>query len=245
MDATIAELSAALRSPDPAVRDEHAYVGLVELIPKLSSEQRQALGDEMAERFADPEVQARTFAPLILAALVKHGAYAPHWLSAFADWYLAEQDLRGYDAELGWLHAVAHGADLLGAFGVHSPADPVALLELGAARMVAPTAQVWDALEDDRLAYALAGILTGPGLTEAQSVGWLDRVAAMFAAGEPGPVPAEASNTIRTLWLLHLCAVRGVRPTRRGDAPAVPLTHAGAVADRLAELLAIPSPFLG
>jgi hypothetical protein len=100
-------------------------------------------------------------------------------------------------------------------------------------------------LEDDRLAYALARVLTRPELTQAQSVGWLDRVDEMFASGRPGPVPAEASNTIRTLWLLHLCAVRGIRPTRRRDEPPVPLTHAGAVGERLAELLAVPSPYLG
>ncbi|PYC72727.1 hypothetical protein C7C46_25590 [Streptomyces tateyamensis] len=245
MDFPLAELCADLRSPDPAVRDDHAYTALAALVPRLNPEQAVELGDAMAERFTDPEVQARTFAPLILAALVKHGHYRPSWLAAFAAWYPAEPDLRGYDAELGWLHAVAHGADLLGAFGTHGEADPELLLALGAARMVAPTAQVWDALEDDRLAHAMARVLLRPGLTDAQSTGWLDRVAELFAAGRPGPVPAEASNTIRTLWLLHLCAVRGVRPSRYGDEPVVPLTRADAVARRLVELLAIPSPYLG
>ncbi|MFE0463924.1 DUF2785 domain-containing protein [Kitasatospora sp. NPDC058965] len=245
MDADLAALCADLRSPDPAVRDDHAYAALVARVPELTADQAHELGDEMAARFTDPEVQTRTFAPLILAALVKQGHYRPQWLAAFAAWYPAEQDLRGHDPELGWLHAVAHGADLLGALGTHDGADPEELLALGAARLVAPTAHVWDALEDDRLAYALARILTRPGLTAARSTGWLDRVAEMFATGAPGPVPAEASNTIRTLWLLHLCAVRGVRPTRYGTGPAVPLAQAGAVADRLVELLAIPSPYLG
>ncbi|GAA1068854.1 hypothetical protein GCM10009665_73740 [Kitasatospora nipponensis] len=238
------ELSQALRSPDPVVRDERAYPALRALIPRLEPQQRLELGDAMAERFEDPQIQARTFAPLILAALVEQGSYAPHWVAAFARWYPAERDLRGYDGELGWLHAVAHGADLLGALGLHSPADPAALLELGAARMLAPAGQLWDAMEDERLGYALARTLTRPELTPAQSVDWLDAVAADFLAGEPGPVPYHASNTLRTLWMLALCAERGVRTERHGDGERRQLTHREAVRGRLVEVLAIISPYL-
>ena len=79
------------------------------------------LGAAMADRFADPQVQARTFAALILAWVVERGRYDEHWARAFTAWYPAETDLRGYDPELGWLHAVAHGADLLGVLGRDQP----------------------------------------------------------------------------------------------------------------------------
>ena len=55
---------------------------------------------------------------------MSQGEFEPSWLAAFTSWYPAETDLRGYDQKLGWLHAVAHGADLLGAFGRCPQVDP-------------------------------------------------------------------------------------------------------------------------
>ncbi|WP_035792337.1 DUF2785 domain-containing protein [Kitasatospora mediocidica] len=240
----IAGLSAALRSADPVVRDDQAFVLLSRWIPDLPVETRRSLGAEMAGRFADPEIQARTFAPLILAGLVRRGDHDPAWAEAFARWYPAETDLRGYDAELGWLHAVAHGADLLGALGRCPRADPVPLLELAAARLLAPTTHLFDAMEDDRLGVAIALTLTRPELTEQQAVGWLEPIAAEFAGGRPGPVPAHVSNTLRTLRALYLLADRGVRPHPYDGAPLA-LPHARAVREAVATVLAIASPYAG
>ena len=241
--AAVAELAEALRSPDPVLRDELALTVLAGLVPTLDSESRQALGASMAARFLDPEIQARTFAALILAELVADGEFHPSWLSAFEAWYPAEVDLRGYDQELGWLHAVAHGADLLGAFGRCPQVDPASMLALAAARLLAPTDYLLRDQEDDRLGYALA--LTGSRgeLTEAESVGWLDPVAAYFEAGEPGPVPPPASNTMRTLRMLYLLADRGARPPAGGD--PLPLAHRDAVKGRLADVLSLASPYAG
>lgn len=239
----VAALSADLRSPDPTIRDEQAYVLLHRWIPRLPDAERHRLGDEMADRFTDPEIQARTFAPLVLARLVRLGDHDPAWQCAFDTWYRTEPDLRGHDPELGWLHAVAHGADLLGALGRSPHTEPADLLDLACARLIAPTEHLFDAMEDDRLGLAIALTLTRPELTECQSVDWLAPVAADFAAGQPGPVPAHASNTMRTLRVLHLLAVRGVRPAP--EAAAVPLTHAGAVAEAVAATLALPSPYAG
>jgi hypothetical protein len=50
--------------------------------------------------------------------------------------------------------------------------------------------------EDDRLGFAIGQTLTRDELSEAETVRWLDPIAAEFAAGEPGPVPAFASNTM-------------------------------------------------
>ncbi|HZE00056.1 MAG TPA: DUF2785 domain-containing protein, partial [Micromonosporaceae bacterium] len=33
------------------------------------------------------------------------------WQRAVGAWFLGETDLRGWDDQLGWLHAIAHGAD--------------------------------------------------------------------------------------------------------------------------------------
>ncbi|MCX4744236.1 DUF2785 domain-containing protein [Kitasatospora sp. NBC_01287] len=240
----VAEVSAALRSPDPVVRDDQAFVLLARWIPDLPTAIRHSLGTEMAARFTDPEIQSRTFAPLVLAALVRHGAYDPAWLAAFARWYPAETDLRGYDPELGWLHAAAHGADLLGALGRCPQADPVPLLELAVARLLAPTEHLFDAMEDDRLGLAIALTLTRAELTERQAVDWLRPITAEFRSGQPGPMPAHASNTMRTLRVVHLLASRGVRPhPYTGD--AVELPHAAAVREAVAAVLAIAAPYAG
>ena len=238
------ELSRALRSPDPVLRDELACSALAGLVPSLDGDLRRALGTSMAARLQDPEIQARTFAALILAELVEHGAFDSSWLAAFEAWYPAETDLRGYDQKLGWLHAAAHGADLLGAFGRCPHVDPASMLDLAVARLLARTDCVFRDQEDDRLAYAMALTSTRAELTEAQSVGWLDQVAADFEAGEPGPVPPHASNTMRTLRLLYLLADRGVRPSWAEGDP-VPFAHPIPVKKRLAEVLSLTAPFAG
>lgn len=113
LPALVAELGEGLRSRDPVVRDRRAYGVLATWIGRgvLGADAMRELGDRMAARFADDEIQARTFAPLILDAIVTAGVFEARWVAAFTDWYAAEEDLRGLDPELGWLHAVAHGAD--------------------------------------------------------------------------------------------------------------------------------------
>jgi hypothetical protein len=242
--ALIAELSQALRSPDPVLRDEQAFTVLAHWIPELDREQRRRLAGEMAVRLSDPEIQARTFAPLILSVIVEQGDFDDSWLAAFTRWYPAETDLRGYDPELGWLHAVAHGADLLGTFGRCPQADPAPLLGVAAARLLAPTDYLFAHQEDDRLGYAIALTLTRAELSEAQSVDWLGPVRADFEAGEPGPVPPYASNTMRTLRALYILADRGVRPEWNQGQPMT-LAHRDAVLQGLAEVLALVSPMAG
>lgn len=240
----IADLCEALRSPDPVLRDEQARALLVKWIPELDPAERRAIGGTMTARLRDPEVQARTFAPLVLAAIVRQGEYEPAWLAAFADWYPAETDLRAYDRDLGPLNAVAHGADLLGALGRHPRVDPVPLLELAAARLLALTAYVFADQEDDRLGYAIGQTLTRYELSEEDAVRWLDPVAAEFAAGEPGPVPAFVSNTMRTLRVLYLLADRGIR-LERSEGETLTLRHHEILRERLAEVLALAAPFTG
>jgi hypothetical protein len=242
--AAVAELCEALRSPDPVLRDEQAYALLARWIPGLDPDERHALGDTMVARLGDAEIQARTFAPLLLAAVVQQGEYDPGWLAAFAEWYPAETDLRGYDPELGWLHAVAHGADLLGAFGRHPGVDPAPLLGLATARLLAPTSYVFAHQEDDRLGFAVGQTLLRDELSEAEAGQWLDPIAAAFAAGEPGPVPAFASNTMRTLRVVYLLADRGIRLDWDSGDPQMP-RHREVLRQRLADTLALAAPFTG
>lgn len=241
----VAAVSADLRSRDPELRDGRAFGTLATWIGRdvLDVAALTALGDEMAARFADPEIQARTFAPLILDCVVSKGVLRPEWTAAFAAWFAAEEDLRGKDDELGWLHAVAHGADLLGAIAAHPEGDPVAMLELGAARLVAPTEFVWRDMEDERLSHALTRALARPELTEARAVGWLAPVAALFAARERSRPMPVVSNAMRTLRGVYVSVDRGVRESPDGEALRVP--HRAAVLDALAEAMGVVWRFTG
>jgi uncharacterized protein DUF2785 len=219
----LAELIEALASRDPVLRDEHAYPELVTWVVRGELDGRLGeVGDRMAAMLRHPEIQARTFAALILAAATNRDSAAAvldattvrRWRDAFVDWYLSERDLRGWDPELGWLHAIAHGADALDEFGT-SPrldaADLLSLLDVAATRLTTPTDYLFAHQEDDRLAYALTRLLSRPELSAADAVGWLAPIRQFFAEGEPGPVPPQASNTIRTLRCLYVMADRGVR----------------------------------
>ncbi|MFE4970980.1 DUF2785 domain-containing protein [Kitasatospora sp. NPDC056651] len=243
LDDLVAELAVALGDPDPEIRDGYPYAILDAWIRSgvIDGERRLALGDLMAERFTDPRIEARTFAPLVLTMIVGQGDLRPEWLDAFAAWYRSETDLRGRDDTLGWLHAVAHGADLLGALGRRPGVDPEPLLTLAAERLLAPTGHLFAEREDNRLARALALVLTRPDLTPERSTAWLSTIGEAFAGQERGPMPVWASNTVRTLFALYVLADLGV-PAERGGHP-VPLAHGAAVKARLAEVFQPVFPY--
>lgn len=203
-DDRLHRLVADLASPDPVVRDDGAYAELtrVVLAGELTSDQSLRLGALMVERLTHPEPQARSFAPLVLAVLATRGVVQPGWVEAVCRWYTTEPDLRGHDPELGWVHAAAHGADCLAAFGAAGAGAPQGLLVTLAQRLVAPTAYVFRDQEDDRIAHAAATLLSDGRMGAEADDGWLTPMGELLAAGEAGPVPPQVSNTLRTLRCL-------------------------------------------
>jgi hypothetical protein len=240
----ITELSEMLRSPKPEIRDSLAYSTLAAWIIRgnLPRDRQTDLGDRMAARFTDQAVQARTFAPLILACLADRGLVEDRWVNAFEQWYPAEADLRGYDPSLGWLHAVAHGADLLGELGMITTVAPQRMLQLAAARLTRPTDFVWRDQEDDRLGYAIAQTLTRDDLGPAEATAWLDAIEGLIEEPPEVPIPANVSNTLRTLRSLYILLGTGVR-VRGQDLPLVP-KHAPLVKGRLVEVLHHRTPWM-
>ena len=238
----VAELSGLLRAPDPVARDAHGYAVLATWIGRgvLFADQLRELGDEMVTRFADPEIQARTFAPLILDSIVSVGVFEPSWVPPFERWYVAEEDLRGYDAKLGWLHAVAHGADLLGTLGLHSAVEPVQMLRLGIGRLLTPTPYVLRDLEDDRLGYALAVTLTRADLAEIDASDWLDPAFRVLATPPVEGFSPEVTNTVRTLRALYLLVDHGVRLPGANLPTQIP--HRDQVKAKLTEVVRILTP---
>ena len=254
------ELCAMLAARDPVVRDDTAYPVLAMWTARGVLDGHLAvLGDRLAARLADGEFQARTFATMILGWVVLRDARTgeldadavPRWRDGFTAWWSAESDLRGWDRQLGWLHAVAHGADTVRAFGRSPRLDASALrslLDTVVGRLLVDAGYLYAHGEDDRLAYALATVLTRAELAASDAVGWLARVEDAVRGGEPGPVPAWASNTLRTLSSLYLFADRGVRwydADRGAMGPVQPLRHAAAVKERIAAILAMPWSGLG
>ncbi|MFE2646052.1 DUF2785 domain-containing protein [Streptomyces nigra] len=159
---------------------------------------------------------------------------AERWSAAFSAWYPEERDTRGWDDSLGWLQAVAHGADAVAAFAKVLPHRRSDLLELCGRRVtVTQTDYRYVQLEDARLARALVRVLQEPELTSLEATGWLDLVAEALEGGGPGPVPLWAFNTFATLQSLHLHLTRGI-----ADEGLPP--HSEAVATRVAELLRLP-----
>jgi hypothetical protein len=243
LDELVAELSAMLRSPDPQIRDTQAYSTLATWIAKglLGADELRALGDEMVSRFADPEIQARTFAPLILDSIVSQGVFEPSWVPPFERWYVAEEDLRGFDAKLGWLHAVAHGSDLLAALARVQAVEPVQMLRLGIGRLLTPTEYVLRDLEDDRLGFALAVALTRPDLSEEDAIGWLDPALRALGTLPTAGFRPEVSNTLRTMRVLYLMADHGVRLDE--DHPNAQLPHRDLVKSKLLDLFRTATPY--
>lgn len=231
-----------LASPDPRVRDDTALPTLADaaLGGALTHDQLERVGDVLAARLDHPDVWARSFASLALGVLADAGITRPGWVDAVCRWYPAETDLRGHDPDLGWLHAVAHGADALGAWARARSADPQRLLATLVARLLSPTDTVWRDQEDDRVAYAVATVLTDPALDEVAATRWLEPVAAVLTVGEPGPVPAQVSNTLRTLRSLTVALEHEV--VVRGEPTTVP--HRDSVRRALAAALQPPTAWM-
>jgi hypothetical protein len=257
-DALVDALVDMLTSPDPEVRDDIAYPILATWIGRGDLDGGLgALGDRMRDAHRHPEIQARTFATMILAWIVRRDALTDElddatvtgWCDDFATWWSGETDLRGYDDDLGWLHAIAHGADTVRAFARSprlSPDQLDGLLTLTATRLLTPTDYVFAHNEADRLAYALASVLCRDEL--ADPVGWLTPVYDAIESGEPGPVPPHASNTLATLSALYVTLDRGVQwyhpATREVSEITVPAAR-DAILDAIAGVLRLPNYYLG
>lgn len=244
------ELGQVLSSPDPRLRDDIGFTALARWTSDgLLDDVLVRLGDAATQRLTDPLVQSRSFAALTLAVVLDRReevadavplTAVERWCGAFLRWYPAESDTRGWDDDLGWLHAVAHGADTTAAFAHHLPHRRDALLEACARRIVnRDTTARYVQLEDARLARALVEVLSPEEVTERQATAWLDVVEAAFSDAGPGPVPVWAFNTFATLQSLHLHLTRGlVQPDTS------PPVHTEAVTDRVIAILRGPYPWL-
>ena len=229
LTAELTRLADDLRSPDAEVRDGGAYMTLAGLAADGALDDHLVeLGERGVALLGDPEVQARSFGALLLALVTDRDtrtgragdAAVRSWRDAVLGWYPAEPDTRGWDDDLGWLHAVAHGADavceLAGSPRLDGP-DLAPLLDALVDRAVATTSTHWLQDEDDRVALALMTVLRRDVLDEKQVVAALDRLATAWREAPAGPVPAGVDNAVRLARTLHLQLTLGTRAEPDGD----------------------------
>jgi hypothetical protein len=242
VDHTLTELLDGLASPDPGTRDGWALEELADgiLEDRWSEHELDRIAAVCLERLAAPRAEVRSFAALVLTVLVEAGHGRAAWVAPVTSWWLTEDDERGWDETLGWVHAVAHGADLVAALGRADLAHPARLLEVLAARALTPVAATWRDLEEARLAHA--SVLLLEGVTDEQAATrWVDPLYdAAVAAGASGErTPVGTLNAVRMLRCLVLALTGDVVDGER----TVTVPAAAAVVGRAREVCAALTPW--
>lgn len=207
LDDLTAELTTMLGSTEPEVRDGTAYPALATWIERgVYDDLLAGLGDGMVAGLAvglgetgTDTVFRRSFSALIVAECLERnnehhllpGAKVLDWGDRIAVWFLTEADTRGFVPGKGWAHAIAHGADTIGALA-GSPhlagAEHSVLLDVLAERLLQQPAETpLTAGEPDRMAAAAMRILRRNTLGTDVLEPWVHRLG---AAANPfrGPV---------------------------------------------------------
>ncbi|WP_207782147.1 DUF2785 domain-containing protein [Phytoactinopolyspora limicola] len=238
LDELTTELVTMLGEPDPHVRDGIAFSVLQTWISEgVYDHLLSGLGDGLAYglrqglgEHGTSSALRRSYSALALAVVIARDnlihSLPPTVVLTWADyavaWLLAEQDLRGWVPNLGWVHAITHGADLLGTLTAsrHLNTDELTvLLDVVAERLLIPTEQQFAGHEDERLAYATMSLLHRDLVPTDTLEAWLERLApaAAGAGSLTTPEPANRVNTARYLRALHLQLLLGVHGTPSQD----------------------------
>ena len=227
------ELTRMLGDPDPELRDGTAYPVLTTWIERgVYDDLLAGLGDGMAagltvglgEQGTD-SVLRRSFSVLLLGecidrdnhALLLPGDKILDWGDRLATWYLRERDLRGFVPGKGWAHAVAHGADALGALARsrHLRSTELTVLLDVIGDRILDNDVVYTAGEPDRMALAVMAILRRNLLPLSIVEPWISRIAAgtrhRGASLDRDPFLTSA-NPQALLRALHLQLQLGARP---------------------------------
>jgi hypothetical protein len=188
------ELVGLFSSPDPELRDDLAYSILYSWIRRpelftqselitLTTECQANLQHGLGEQGTNSVLQ-RSFSALGLSLLAQRDTKAQflsdaqfHSLVAAAVSYLtAEQDLRGYEAKLGWIHATAHTADLLAELAANPrlTRDEQSRILSAIAERLQTAPQAYIQGEQSRLALAVLSIMRRQDFDPTAFNSWLD-----------------------------------------------------------------------
>ena len=229
-----AELTELLGNPDPHLRNDLALPVLSNWIGRgVYDDLLRGLGDGIAtglltglgENGTDT-VFRRSYCALVLGDIIDRDtdrllvppAKVLEWGDRLATWYLAERDLRAYVPMRGWAHAVAHGADALGALA-RSPhcgaGELVVLLDVICERVIAPVDRVWTSGEPDRLAHSTLEVLRRGLVPQELLEPWLRPIGEQARKRPPrvgGDVYRLRGNAASYLRALYLQLALGPEP---------------------------------
>ncbi|WP_104108111.1 DUF2785 domain-containing protein [Nocardioides sp. 616] len=233
LDELTAELTGMLGSPDPEQRDGIAYPALStwvergvydDLLPGLGDGMATGLRVGLGETGTDT-VFRRSWSVLVLAAVLARdtqhrlltGDQVLRWGDEIATWFLRERDLRGWVPGHGWAHALAHGADAIGAVAgsphLQTP-ELTVLLDVLADRLVT-TEHLLTSGEPDRMAQATLTLLRRDLVPLKVLEPWIARLAAHaqpFGSPDAGDPYLRSGNCQAYLRALHLQLVLAPHP---------------------------------
>lgn len=193
----IVELSGLLGSRDPEERDTFGYgiparwiyvqkllspEDLRRIMALWTANLRKGIGESGTD-----SVLLRSFSALDLSILAAHDNQVPflgeeefrRLLDAALAYLRDERDVRGYVEGVGWMHSVAHTADLLKFLGRSRhlrPEDQGRILEAIGAKLAAPGGIVYTFGEDERLARAVVSLARRDDVDRAALGAWLEEL---------------------------------------------------------------------
>lgn len=206
----VTELSTMLASPDPQLRDDIAYAVLANWIYRqrvVPVEERlrllQTWEGNLKAGIGERDTQTvigRSFSALALGVLAILDNEAPfldratfaRLLESALTYLQAERDVRGFDNTLGWLHSVAHTADLL-KFLARNPHLQVSEQALVLNAITGKLSAVETPLvhgEGERLARTVLSIVARADFDETGFAAWLKAMA---------PIRRTTGPTLATL----------------------------------------------
>lgn len=238
------ELLELLASPDPEVRDMQAYSTLAlwtragHFDPVL-----ETLNIKTGAGLGAPDILTRSFSALILGEAVRRDGQLgssneqsrQRAMQAWQAWYPHEPDVRSWEPEIGWIHAVAHGADTAGELAQHpgtTGTELRAILSVLTQR-IRTLPLYLNQTEDDRLALAFLSVLSRPELSVEELRGWLSDYQTLWTTLEPGLIPPGAVLGVRTLQSLHTLLHLGATQDGVTMRAAYPAETLAAVQDAL------------
>ncbi|QIX27479.1 DUF2785 domain-containing protein [Nocardioides sp. JQ2195] len=234
LDELTTELTIMLGSADAHRRDETALRVLATWIRRgVYDDLLAGLGDGMVAGLAiglgevgTDTVFRRSCSALVLAVCLDRNLEVAElspekvleWGDRLTGWFVREQDLRGWVPGKGRAHAIAHGADAVGALG-RSPGlgvnELTVLLDVLADRILATTEQRLVHGEPDRLAVATLEILGRDLVPLSVLEPWVARIGASAGGHDETAIGFNAHACLRALHL-HLTLGRR-HPAVRAD----------------------------
>jgi hypothetical protein len=234
-------MTACLGDPDPAMRDDIATDGLTHLLrgQQLSDATMLTLMRDLEAKLQAPDPQGflRPFAALNLSEVVRADRVKPFMtvsqregvMMASINYMLRITDYRGFNAQEGYRHAVAHGADLMMQLAMNPGIDTKGLSQIRAALSVqAGTSNTsYVTGEGERIARALLMIAKRKAFSEADWTDWATRLAGPAALKTwdkwwlSEAALARRHNLLQVFASLYITTTAGSDPDLAALRPAV------------------------